>query len=300
MTELSSLLPVKTAVIGASGNVGRFLWRSYRTAFPDCVGTSFSHPGDGLTFFDIRRPDLARLRLEETGHRAIAICSANPNVAYCEQQKEAAYAVNVEGTLELIRQAGCTGLQVIFFSTDYVFEGREGPHDDDTPPRPTTEYGRQKVAVENALPSLAENYLILRLSKIFATQKGDRTMLDEIASALAAGQVVRAARDQVFCPTYVGDLVQAVHGIQARGLKGVMNVAHPRKWSRADVAIAMAKALPANPALVEVISLYDIPAMAGRPLDTSMACSRLMREVGPSFQPLETFIAHVAANWCKG
>ena len=56
---MPSLLPVKTAVIGASGNVGRYLWRSYRCAHPDCVGTSFSHPGDGLTFFDIRKPDLA-------------------------------------------------------------------------------------------------------------------------------------------------------------------------------------------------------------------------------------------------
>ncbi len=294
---MPSSLPVKTAVIGASGNVGRYLWRSYRRAYPDCVGTSFSHPGDGLTFFDIRKPDLAALRLEETGHQALAICSANPNVASCEQQKEAAYSVNVEGTLELIRQAGRTALQVIFFSTDYVFEGRQGPYDDDAPTRPTTEYGRQKVAVEKALPSLAKNWLILRLSKIFASEKGDRTLLDEIASSLAAGRVVRAARDQIFCPTHVDDLVQAVQGIQALGLKGVMNVAHPRRWSRAEVAIAMREALAADPALVEVISLYDIPAMAGRPLDTSMACSRLMREVGPSFQSLETFIEVVAAHW---
>ena len=229
---MPSSLPVKTAVIGDSGNVGRYLWRSYRRAYPDCVGTSFSHPGDGLTFFDIRKPDLAALRLEETGHQALAICSANPNVASCEQQKEAAYSVNVEGTLELIRQAGRTALQVIFFSTDYVFEGRQGPYDDDAPTRPTTEYGRQKVAVEKALPSLAKNWLILRLSKIFASEKGDRTLLDEIASSLAAGRVVRAARDQIFCPTHVDDLVQAVQGVQALGLKGVMNVAHPRRWSR--------------------------------------------------------------------
>ena len=44
-----------------------------------------------------------------------------------------------------------------------------------------------------------------------------------------------------------------------------MNVAHPQRWSRAEVALAMAKALPADPDLVEVISLYDIPAMAGGP-----------------------------------
>ncbi len=290
-------MPIKTAIIGASGNVGRYLWRSYREAFPDCVGTSFSNPGDGLTFFDIRKPDLAALRLEATGHKAILISSAKPNIGYCEEHQEAARAVNVEGTLELIRQAGRTSLQVIFFSTDYVFGNRPGPHDDDEAPRPTTEYGRQKAAVEEAIASLAENHLVLRLSKIFTAVKGDRTLLDDIASSLAAGRVVRAARDQIFCPTYVEDLVQAVGGIQAKGLRGRMNVANPARWSRADAAIAMAKAMRVDPSLVEVISLYDIPSMAGRPLDTSMACPRLIREVGPTFQPLETFIERVAANW---
>ena len=63
---------------------------------------------------------------------------------------------------------------MIFFSTDYVFDGRRGPHDDDEEPRPTTEYGRQKVAVEKALPSLAENDSILRLEQDIRPRQGRR------------------------------------------------------------------------------------------------------------------------------
>jgi dTDP-4-dehydrorhamnose reductase len=236
--------------------------------------------------FDIRQPDLAALRLEETGHQAVLIASAKPNIAYCQQQAEAAQAVNVTGTLELIRRVGRTSMQVIFISSDYVFAGRKGPYDDDAETRPTTEYGRQKAAVEKELPNLAANYLVLRLSKIVGITKGDGTLLDEMASSMAAGRPVRAARDQVFCPTYVDDLVRAVLAIQTRRLQGVMNVCNAQGWSRCDVALALAWQMGVDLALVEPISLYDIPSMAGRPLDTSMACSRLAREVGASFTPL--------------
>jgi dTDP-4-dehydrorhamnose reductase len=289
--------PPKTAIIGASGNVGRYLWKACRDAHADCVGTSFSRPGNGLVPFDIRRPDLVALRLEETGHQAIVICSALANVGYCETHKEAAYEVNVRGTLELVRQAARTPLQTIFVSSDYVFEGCHGPSDDDAPLKPTTEYGRQKAAVEHALPDLTDNYLILRLSKIFALVKHDSVLIDEIAAVLSAGKAFRAAQDQFFCPTYVGDLVRAVQAIQARGLRGTMNVCSPERWSRAGIAQALAKAMGVDGSLVEPISLYDIPAMAGRPLDTSMICSRLIREVGATFQPLETFLPQIAANW---
>src|SRR5712692_2998520 len=131
---------IKTAVIGASGYVGRHLWKAYRARYPDCVGTTFSAKNPELKRFDIRTPDFAALRLEESGHRAVLIASAKPNIAYCEQKQAAAYAVNVQGTLELARQIGRTGMLVIFLSSDYVFEGKAGPHDDDDPTAPTTEY----------------------------------------------------------------------------------------------------------------------------------------------------------------
>src|SRR5436190_10431721 len=99
---------IKTAVIGASGYIGRHLWDAYRVRFPDCVGTSFSSRRPGLTPFDIRSPRLAALRLQETGHEAVVIASAKSNIAYCGQNPEAAHQVNVAGTLALAREVART------------------------------------------------------------------------------------------------------------------------------------------------------------------------------------------------
>lgn len=288
---------IKTAVIGASGYVGRHLLESYRTKHPDCVGTSFSKSSPGLIPFDIREPDIRPLRLAETGHQAVLIASANPNIKYCEDHKSAAFAVNVKGTLELVRQLGRISLPVIFLSSDYVFPGDRGPHDDADPTLPSTEYGRHKKLVEDEIPRLAGRHLILRLSKIFGLQKGDGTLLDEMAGSLSAGRQVQAASDQFFCPTFVDDLVAAIHAVQERALNGVMNVSSPDVWSRHQIAVELARALKADAALVKKISLYDFPSMAGRPLDTSMACSRLRNETDVSFLPLKECIERTAALW---
>ncbi len=205
---------IKTAVIGASGFLGRHLLRSYRQSYPDCVGTACSNPSPGLAHFDLRKPDLAALRLEETGHRAVLIASARPNITFCEQQPTAAYAVNVTGTLELLRQIGRTPMSVIFLSSDYVFEGNKGNYTDTDKVKPTTAYGRHKALIEREIPSLVENYLVLRLSKVFGVEKNDGTFLDELARSLSAGQTIQAAVDQLFCPIEVSDLVRVIHAMQ--------------------------------------------------------------------------------------
>ena len=288
---------IKTAIIGASGYIGRYLVESYRRGFADCIGTSHSSETAGLTPFDIRSPDLDSLRLEESGHEAVLIAAAKPNIGYCEQHPVEAHAVNVAGTLDLVRRISRTSLKTIFLSSDYVFEGTTGSYGDASATHPTTEYGRHKASVEGEIPSLTDNYLILRLSKIYGQEKRDGTLLDEMANVLSDGHEVSAAADQYFSPTLVGDVVDVVHAVQERGLSGVMNLCSPKGISRYEIAMALVEALQVDPALVKKINLHDIPAMAGRPLNTTMRCSRLEKEIAPTFLPLERAIETVAESW---
>lgn len=288
---------VKTAIIGASGFIGNHLLRAYREVYPDCLGTTFSQPRPDLAPFDLRNPDIATLRLEETGHEAVILASAKPNISYCEEQRDEAYAVNVRGTLELARQLSKTSLQLIFLSSDYVFEGTAGGYDDASSTCPTTEYGRQKVEVETALPGLVKNHLILRLAKSFGLKKGDGTLLDDIAASLAAGKILQAADDQFLCPTLIGDLVGAIQAIQSKGLTGTMNVCNPEPWSRYGLATELANGIGVQSNLVRKISLHEIPSMVGRPLDTSMACLRLKNEVSFEFTPTQEAIEQVSKAW---
>ena len=172
----------KTAVVGASGYIGSHLLRRYRTEFPNCVGTSFRHNQPGLHTFDLRKPDVAVLQLAETDHEAVVIASAAPNVAWCESHVDESYVLNVEGTLNLIKQLSKTSIKTIFFSTDYVFDGiSKEKYIDSEETNPITEYGRQKAIVEREIPNLTDNYLICRLSKVYGTTRKDKTLIDYAA-----------------------------------------------------------------------------------------------------------------------
>ncbi|MEC4805594.1 MAG: SDR family oxidoreductase [Jaaginema sp. PMC 1079.18] len=285
---------IKTAIIGASGYIGWNLLEAYRKEFPDCIGTTFSKNLPSLHPFDVRRPNLAALRLAETGHEAVLIASAKPNIVYCDNNPQLAYEVNVKGTLELVRQIEDIGLSVIFLSTDYVFEGVAAPYKDSDKPQPTTEYGRQKLTVETALPNLASNHLILRLSKIYGTKKGDRTLLNEISSKFVSGAEMQMATDQLFCPTHINDIIEVIHGLQALGNNGLFNLCNPQGISRYEIAMLIADAMKADKNLVHPVSLHDLPTMQSRPLDTRMYPSNIVMDIKPRFISIQQSVLQVA------
>ena len=66
---------VKTAVIGASGFIGKYLWLAYRAVYPNVVGTNFSKFEPELIHWDIRDPKIELLRLKDAGY---ARCSSPP------------------------------------------------------------------------------------------------------------------------------------------------------------------------------------------------------------------------------
>jgi len=288
---------IKTAVIGASGYIGSHLFQRYREKHSNCVGTSFSNNKSDLIRFDLRNQDIKPLNLEKTGHEAVIIASAKSNISYCENSTQDAFKVNVEGTLNFIESLSKTSMKIIFLSTDYVFDGIEGNFDDDHLTAPTTVYGRHKKFVEDEIEGLTDNFLVLRLSKIYGLRKGDKTILDEAANLLTQDKQVLAASDQYFCPTCIDDLINSIINIQAENLTGYMNVCSPEKWSRYNMFTQLAKHMGKDLSLVKNINLYDLAEMKGRPLDTSMICSRLIQETETRFISLENAIQKIIKHY---
>jgi dTDP-4-dehydrorhamnose reductase len=219
-------------------------------------------------------------------------------LARCEQDRAYTRARNVDGTLELARQLAAEGIIPVFFSSDMVFDGRDGGYADDAPTHPLNEYGAQKAEVERRLPEVcAGRCLVVRLGKVFGLTRGDRTLLDEMAGRLTSGQEVPAARDQIFCPVSIDDVVRAVLALQAASVTGLVNVCGPEVWSRFDLARAVAHALAASPSLVRAISLDDLNELFRRPKRADLLCRRLAAAVDVEFQPMSACIAAIAPQY---
>jgi dTDP-4-dehydrorhamnose reductase len=279
----------RTAVIGATGFIGRALHAAYRAEHPDAAGTD--HRGrDGLIRLDLAAPDVEPL----LDHEACVIAGARPGVADCQRHPSETRAINVAGPLAAVRALREAGVRPVVFSSDYVFDGRKGGYADDAPLSPRIEYGRQKAELETGA---GEGVLVLRLSKIFGLERNDGTLLDEMGRTLARGERVRAARDQVFSPLWIGDLVTAVLTLQEVDADGVFNLCSPVAWSRLQVARALAEELGADPDQVEEISLDDLGEGFARPKDTSMVPARAAATIAFEPLPMEHALARVAEAW---
>jgi dTDP-4-dehydrorhamnose reductase len=123
-----------------------------------------------------------------------------------ERREDIAQLVNVDGTRNVVS----LGAPVVYFSTDYVFDGiKRDPYVESDVPNPLSVYGRTKLAGEREVT----DGWVLRTSWLFGWTGRDfvRTML-----ALADQQdEVRVVNDQVGSPTYVGDLAKAVSEVLA-------------------------------------------------------------------------------------
>lgn len=291
----------KTAIIGSSGFLGRAFLSVHRKVYHDCVCTAkaTTDKNDNIFLFDLLNPDIKSLHLSKTGHKEAFIFAAVTKIDVCENKKAITKKINVDGIIELARQLSEEGIKPIFFSSDYVFDGKEGSYRDDSPVNPITEYGKQKAEVEAKMATITKgNFLVVRLSKIFTLTKNDNTLLDEMARILSSGEVVQAAYDQIFCPTLITDIINALAWLQVQKVTGIVNVCSLEVWSRYDLAVSLAKTMKVDANKVRKASLSEIMINKELPKNTSMMPSALLKDSVP-FTPMTTCVKRVASNWVK-
>jgi dTDP-4-dehydrorhamnose reductase len=105
----------------------------------------------------------------------------------------------VRDLAQAIQQQGLkTQTQVVFFSSDYVFNGERGGYRDCQPPSPTTCYGRSKAEAEQVLESSGIQHTIVRTSAVMG--RGG-TFFDWLVSSLTEGKKTELFEDVRFSPT---------------------------------------------------------------------------------------------------
>lgn len=82
--------------------------------------------------------------------------------------KDLNWQVNEVGTRNVAEAAKKVGAKMVYISTDYVFDGtNEGEYEVDAPVNPKNEYGKAKLASEEAVKAILDDYYIIRTSWVF-------------------------------------------------------------------------------------------------------------------------------------
>lgn len=272
---------MKAVVVGATGLLGHALWRSWR-ARPgwEAVGTSRAARA-GLERLEMLDGKGAAAFLAASRPDAVVIAASEPHVDFCETDPQDTRRVNVDGTLAVARAARAAGARVVFFSSDYVFDGSRGSWTEADLPRPLNEYGRQKLAVERELGAWGPDALVLRVSGLFGWEFKPRNFVLRAREVLSAGKPLRVPSDQVYCPTYVGHLAERVARLVELKASGVLHLAGSEPFARDAWARAVAEAFSLDASPVTGVPTAALPAGAApRPLRSDLVSAEAAALLG--------------------
>lgn len=250
-------------IVGDSSYVGKHLIQFYSNQKVSVCGTS-RHASNPAHFLDLETPDLDILNYHKNRFTHAIICAAVPNIVACEENPKKTYRINVLGTLNLIDMLVEKGIKPIVFSSDIVFDGTESPYYDESLPSPINEYGFHKAFLEYQVPRLTDDYLLIRLSKVYSTHSVDNTMLYQLAQRLLEPKKLKAASDLLFNPITIDDVVQMIDLLIQNNCKGLYNVSGPETTSWYHLTRLLAQAMGQSEEWIEKSSIDEFSKGAKR------------------------------------
>ncbi|MEX1258143.1 MAG: SDR family oxidoreductase [Gemmatimonadota bacterium] len=269
-------------VIGASGFLGRHLldlgdgWQT--------VGTALSHPSPGLIQLDLTRFDDLKRCLDGLQPDLVIYVAGLTSVDECEADPDLAELLNAIVPAEIAERPGC---RLLYVSTDYVFDGRQGHYAEDSSASPINAYGASKARGEKHVLSVNESHLVLRVSGLFDSE-GTREGLFPRRHERPDDYV---DTNRISSPVHVEDVRRAVHLVVAGGVGGIWHAGGPDALSRYQFR--------------QIIALHDLAIASARPktyiahevhprrpLNTSLASPRLQGLGWRAGRVLEWFPPH--------
>src|SRR4030095_11997232 len=126
--------------------------------------------------------------------------------------------VNCEGPGALAAAAASSGARTVYLSTEYVFDGTDGPYGEDAVGRPLSVYRRGKLEGEHAVQEADPAALVLRTTVVYGPEAHGRNFAYQLADRLGRGEAMRVPGDQVSSPTYNRDLADALVALVDTGV----------------------------------------------------------------------------------
>jgi dTDP-4-dehydrorhamnose reductase len=184
----------------------------------------------------------------------------------CERAPDAAWAANVLATGSVARQARAAGAHLVHVSTDYVFDGQEGPYGEDARPNPSGVYARTKWLAEEAVRLLAGSWAIARTAVVYGYPPSQRPNFGSwLLDTLRAGKTARLFVDQLVSPSLALNVADMLAELAARRLPGVWNVAGAEVVNRMQFGEALADVFALDRRLLVPSSLADAGLASPRP-----------------------------------
>lgn len=230
---------------------------------------------------DLTKRDKIKKLIQDFYPDFIINAAAFTNVDLSETERETAWKVNVKAVEYISEAARVIDAHIIHISTDYIFDGKNGPYSESTKPNPLGYYGRTKLASENALKLSGVLNTILRTNVLYGIASESRPdFVKWVINSLRAGNTIRIVTDQFGNPTFIDDLVQAINKVIEYKKTGIYNIGGKEFLSRYDFTIRIADFFHLDKQLILPILTSELKQAARRPLKSGLITLKAESELG--------------------
>ncbi|WP_237274799.1 SDR family oxidoreductase [Tenacibaculum ovolyticum] len=209
-------------------------------------------------------------KLRECNPDIIVNTAAMTNVDACEDNKVACDKLNIDVVGYLKEYSEEKNTHLIHLSTDFIFDGENGPYKETDKPKPLSYYGLSKLKSENILTTSNINYTILRTILVYG-QVFDMTRSNIVLwvkKSLENKEQITIVNDQYRMPTYVEDLALACKLSIDNKTTGVFNISSNTLLSIYEIAKQIAEVFNLDENLIKPISTVELNQKAIRPVKT--------------------------------
>ena len=269
---------MKVLVTGVKGQLGYDVVK-------ECEKRGIEVIGVDVEEMDITDAAACEQVITEAKADAVIHCAAYTAVDAAEDNEDLCRKVNAEGTRNIAEVCRKLDIKMMYFSTDYVFNGQgERPWEPDDPREPLNVYGQTKYEGELAVQELLEKYFIVRIAWVFGVNGKNfiKTML-RLGKERGAVSVVD---DQIGSPTYTYDLARLVVDMIQTDRYGIYHATNEGLCSWYEFACQIFKAAGMNQVKVTPVDSTAFPAKAKRPHNSRMDKSKLAEN---GFEPLPSW-----------
>ena len=180
--------------------------------------------------------------------------------------------------------------KVIFFSSDYVFDGKKGKYKESDEPNPVNLYGEQKYEIEEYIKKSLENFSILRIAKTYFQDLKTPCFLKNIFEEVNHNKEhINCIDKQIFSPICLTDISEILNKVISLDIP-ILNVGGPKIFDRKEIIKLVMKKYNKN-LKIHFIERSKIETESNFcwPVDVSLDISKLLK-IKKRFTDIETVL----------
>ena len=224
--------------------------------------------------------------------------AAMTNVDECELNQEACWDANVKSVEYLVTACENFGSFLVHVSTDFIFDGTEGPLTEEAVPNPVNYYGESKLAAEKAIINSNLDYAIARTVLVYGIVEdmSRSNIILWVKESLEKGKAINVVDDQWRTPTLAEDLAMGCYLIARKKAKGIFNISGADMLTPYDMAMKVVSYFELDSSLITRADSSTFTQPAKRPPKTGFIIDKAKVELDYYPHSFDEGIAEVAGQ----